>query len=148
VINRLSRRRLLLASATMLLPGASFGTPLASRVACFDWALAETLLALGIPPIGVVAANDWSRFVVEPALPTQTADLGLQQEVNFELLAELRPDLILLSPFLANFEPQLRKIAETMSLSVYDDNGPPLAQRETVMRVLAARRLYAVLSGT
>jgi ferric hydroxamate transport system substrate-binding protein len=138
-MNRPGRRRLLLASATILLPAIGFGAALTPRIACFDWALAETLIVLGISPIGVVAASDWPRFVVEPALPTKTLDLGLQQEVNFELLAELRPDLILLSPFMANIEPQLQKIAPTMNLSVYDDNGPPLALREKVMRVLAAR---------
>jgi ferric hydroxamate transport system substrate-binding protein len=138
VKNRFSRRHLLLGSAALILPGVALGVPGAARVACFDWALAETMLALGQPPVGIVAAGDWLRFVVEPPLPPQTADLGLQQEVNFELLAELRPDLILVSPFLANLKPQLERIAKTVSLSVYEDNGPPLAQREAVMREMAA----------
>jgi ferric hydroxamate transport system substrate-binding protein len=139
MLKPVSRREWMLASAAAMFMPLAFGTPLEPRIACFDWALAETLLALGVEPIGVVAANDWSRFVVEPVLPRRTADLGLQQEINFELLAELRPELILVSPFLANFEPQLRTIAQTLSLSVYEDNGPPLAQREAVMRTLASR---------
>jgi iron complex transport system substrate-binding protein len=116
--------------------GATTSTP---RVACLDWALAETMLALGAAPIGVVAASDWPRFVVEPALPPQVADIGLQQDINFELLATMRPDLILTSPFLEHFEPQLRRISPVLNLSIYDDNGPPLAQREAVTRTIAGR---------
>jgi hypothetical protein len=69
------------------------------RVAAMDWALAETMIALGHRPIAIVAANDWNRFVVEPSLPAGIVDLGLQPEINFELLASLDPDLILTSPF-------------------------------------------------
>jgi ABC-type Fe3+-hydroxamate transport system substrate-binding protein len=97
------------------------------------------MLALDALPIGVVAAGDWARFVVEPTLPARVADLGLQQDINFELLATMRPDLILTSPFLEHFEPQLRSIAPVVNLSIYDDGGPPLAQREVVTRSLAHR---------
>jgi len=103
-----------------------------------DWALAETLLALGHVPAGVVAASDWSRFVVAPALPEQVADLGLQQELNFELIASMRPDLILISPFLERLEPQLKRIAPTRNLSVYDPGETVLAQRIQVVKELAA----------
>jgi ABC-type Fe3+-hydroxamate transport system substrate-binding protein len=97
------------------------------------------MLALDATPIGVVAASDWARFVVEPALPAQVADIGLQQDVNFELVATMRPDLILTSPFLEHFEPQLRRIAPVVNLSIYDDSGLPLARREDVTRTLARR---------
>ena len=139
-MNRLGRRRLLTAMTCAPLPwllGAA-AIPL-PRIACLDWALAETMLALGTHPIAVVGASDWARFVVEPVLPPEIADLGLSQEINFELLASLRPDLILISPFLESLEPQLRRIARTMRLSVYDDSGKPLAQREAVTLVLGER---------
>ncbi len=134
----LTRRCLLISVAGLstVRAGATTSTP---RVACLDWALAETMLALDAPPIGIVAASDWPLFVVEPALPRQVADLGLQQDINFELLATLRPGLILTSPFLENFEPQLRRIAPVLNLSIYDDSGPPLAQREAVTRTLGQR---------
>jgi len=107
-------------------------------IVVLDWALAETLLALGHVPAGVVAASDWSRFVVAPALPEQVADLGLQQELNFELIASMRPDLILISPFLERLEPQLKRIAPTRNLSVYDPGETVLAQRIQVVKELAA----------
>jgi len=101
-------------------------------IASLDWALAETLLVLGVVPSAVVGASDWERFVVEPLLPNSVADLGLQQELNFERLAALRPRLILTSPFLAHLEPQLHDLAETANLSVFDGGGAPLSQRIAV----------------
>lgn len=106
-------------------------------VLALDWALAETLVALGKPPAGVVAVADWPRFVVEPALPATVADLGLQQELNLELMAALRPDLILVSPFLAHFEERLRRIAPVMNLSVYEKGDEPLGHRIRITRELA-----------
>jgi iron complex transport system substrate-binding protein len=96
------------------------------RVASLDWALAETMIALGQVPIAIVAASDWDRFVVEPPLPQGVIDLGLQQEINFELLASLKPDLILTSPFVQDAEPILKKISKTLSLSIFEKGTQPL----------------------
>jgi iron complex transport system substrate-binding protein len=109
------------------------------RVICLDWALAETMLALGATPAAIVSAGDWGRFVIEPELPAQVGDIGLQQDINFELVATLHPDLILTSPFLEHFESTLRRIAPVANFSIYNDNGPPLAQRVAVTRALAQR---------
>jgi len=133
-----TRRSILLGLAGLLATKAR-AEPVPRKVACLDWALAETMLALGAEPMAVVAAADWPRFVVEPELPSEIADLGLQQELNFELLAMLRPDLILISPFLGHLKPQLARIAPFVELSVFEDDGAPLAQRELVTRELSDR---------
>jgi ferric hydroxamate transport system substrate-binding protein len=109
------------------------------RVACLDWALAETMLALGHNPIALVAASDWNRFVVEPPLPSGVVDIGLQPEINFELLASLKPDLILTSPFVQYLEPVLEKIAETLRLSIFEKGALPLAQPQALTRILGER---------
>lgn len=96
------------------------------RVASLDWALAETMMALGQVPIAIVAASDWDRFVVEPPLPRGVVDLGLQQGINFELLASLKPDLILTSPFVQDAEPILKKIGKTLNLSIFEKGTLPL----------------------
>jgi iron complex transport system substrate-binding protein len=67
------------------------------------------------------------------------ADLGLQQEVNLELLASLRPDLILTSPFVQNVEPALRRIAETMRLSIFEKTAAPLDWPRALARTLGQR---------
>ncbi len=109
------------------------------RVAALDWALAETMIALGHTPIAIVAASDWNRFVVEPSLPPGVADLGLQPEINFELLASLKPDLILTSPFVQDLEPVVRRIAETLRLSIFENGTAPLAQPRALTRILGER---------
>jgi len=109
------------------------------RVAAVDWALAETMIALGHDPVAVVAASDWNRFVVEPSLPEHVADLGLQPEINFELLASLRPDLILTSPFSQDLEPGLRRIASVQRFSIFEPGSTPLAQPKTLTRALGVR---------
>jgi iron complex transport system substrate-binding protein len=109
------------------------------RVASLDWALAETMIALGQKPVALVAANDWDRFVIEPPLPSGVVDLGLQQEINFELLASLKPDLILTSPFVEDAEPILEKIAKTLRLSIFEKGTTPLAQPLFLTRTLGER---------
>jgi iron complex transport system substrate-binding protein len=137
------RRAVLQAMALGFVGACTARVPHASMqrggIVALDWALAETLVALGRPPSGVVAAADWRNFVVEPALPAGVADLGLQQDINLELLALLEPELILTSPFLAHLEPVLARIAPTLNLSVYALPERPLANRIHVTHVLAAR---------
>lgn len=109
------------------------------RVASLDWALAETMLALGRQPIAIVDAASWNKFVVEPPLPPGIVDLGLSTEINFELLASLRPDLILTSPFVQELEPALRRIGETLQLSVFEKSTLPFAQQQVLTRTLGQR---------
>jgi iron complex transport system substrate-binding protein len=114
-------------------------TSLPLRVASLDWALAETMMALGHDPIAIVAAADWNRYVVEPPLPRGVADLGLYPEINFELLATLAPDLILTSPFVQDLEPVLQRIAPVQRISIFEKSAVPLAQPREVTRVLGDR---------
>ncbi|WP_084399020.1 ABC transporter substrate-binding protein [Henriciella aquimarina] len=136
-----TRRNLLqtvgLATLAACSPGG-VGNATQEGVLTLDWALAETMIALGRSPAGVVAGADWKRFVIEPKLPEKTADLGLQQELNFELMASLKPTLILFSPFLEHLKPKFDRIARSEKLSVYDPSETPLGQRMQVSRDLAA----------
>jgi ferric hydroxamate transport system substrate-binding protein len=137
--SRFDRRRFIssVAIAALLERFAPAETGL--RVASLDWALAETMLALGQTPIGIVAASDWDRFVVEPPLPRSVIDLGLQQEINFELLASLKPDLILTSPFIQDAEPILKTISETLSLSIFEKGTHPLERPLLLTKVIGER---------
>lgn len=135
----LTRRNLVGAIAcSALLPRPLGASPAAQRVAVLDWAIAETLFALGEPPVALVAASDWNRFVVEPRLPAGTADIGVQQEVNFELLAALHPDLILTSPFSQDQEPALARIAPVRRFTVFEPTSSPLERPRRLTRELGA----------
>src|SRR6185295_9452790 len=96
--SKFDRRQIVVGLALSALLPRIASASVGLRVACLDWALAETMLALGHNPIAIVAARDWNRFVAGTPLPSSVADLGLQPEINFEVLASLKPDLILTSP--------------------------------------------------
>jgi ABC-type Fe3+-hydroxamate transport system substrate-binding protein len=133
------RRRFLAGLSLVALAPRRVMARTSPRVAALDWALAETMMALGHPPVGIVAASDWDRFVVEPALPAGVVDLGLYPEINVERLAALRPDLILTSPFVQTLEPVVRTIAPTLRLSIFEPGPVPLAQPRALARILGER---------
>ena len=95
----------------------------APRVVVFDWGLAETLLALGVAPVALSEAGGYREWVVEPALPPRVADAGLRIEPNFELIAAMRPDLILLTTELEPLRPFMERIARTETLAIYQPDG-------------------------
>lgn len=130
-------RRSFLAGLSLMLFSPIRAAASGLRVASLDWALAETMLALGHVPIAVVAAGDWKRFVIEPALPSTVADLGLQQGINLELLARLNPDLILTSPFIQNLDDVLPRIARTRRLSIFEPSAEPLEHPRALTRSIA-----------
>ncbi|WP_349369058.1 ABC transporter substrate-binding protein [Salinarimonas sp.] len=109
------------------------------RIASLDYGAATTLLALGLPPVAVADAADWDVWVVDPALPAGIVDLGDDLEPNMELLAAIRPELILLTPYLAPLAPTLERIAPVMTLTIYAEDGRPLARAEAQTLELAAR---------
>jgi len=131
------RRKFITALALPSLIGSAAARPAKARVVALDWALAETLLALGQSPLAIVAASDWSRFVVAPPLPPGVADLGLQQQINIELLATLKPDLILTSPFIESLDAVLPRIAATAKLSIFEKTPIPLDHPRALTRTVA-----------
>ncbi len=91
-----------------------------SRIATVDWTIAETLLALGVTPLAVGDAGPYQAWVGEPRLPAGVVDIGLRTQPNRELLAELKPDRILISPLAATLAPTLSRIAPVSTIALYD----------------------------
>ncbi|MBZ9558045.1 MULTISPECIES: iron-siderophore ABC transporter substrate-binding protein [unclassified Modicisalibacter] len=123
---------------TLLLAGPAAAAP---RLVTLDWTIAETLTALGMPPQGVAQTAAYRDWVAEPSLPDTVVDLGLRVQPNLELLADLDPDRILISPMFASLEPRLSHIAPVTTVSLYagsDALWPDL---------LAATRKLARLGG-
>ncbi|MBS9402149.1 ABC transporter substrate-binding protein [Halomonas sp. TRM85114] len=123
--------------------------PETPAVVTLDWTQAETLVALGIDPLGVAQIDAYHDWVGEPRMPESTVDLGLRNQPNLELLASLSPDHILISPMFANLTPRLSRIAPVENLALYTPPGDTWGQireltRETgalVDRTDAAERL-------
>ncbi|MDT8896028.1 iron-siderophore ABC transporter substrate-binding protein [Halomonas sp. I1] len=109
--------------ATLLTLCCFIGTPTAladpPHIATLDWTLAETLQALGTPPMAVAQIDAYHDWVGEPHLPDSVADLGLRTQPNLELLADLDPDRILISPMFANLTPRLSRIAPVKNFTLY-----------------------------
>lgn len=144
----LSRRALLLgglAAGSLACPfpvGAALaGNGLSGRrlrVVAMDFGLAETLIEMGLAPIAVPDPNTWADWVVEPALPADIVNLGTDREPNLELVAALKPDLIVTTPFLDDITPLLERFAPTQTFSVYaPPPGPLYARSISATRELA-----------
>lgn len=141
---------LLWALSLTALPASAAAPP---RVVALSWEMVEHLLQLGITPLAVADAADYRRWVVRPTLPADVPDAGSRTEPNLELLAELKPDLILITPLLADIRPQLERIAPVQVYGDFtQDQDNRLLQRRNFLDLasqlqrtpLAERKLQAM----
>ncbi|APO78707.1 ferrichrome ABC transporter substrate-binding protein (plasmid) [Rhizobium etli 8C-3] len=126
----------------------------ARRVATLDWALLETLLAIGANVVAAPELRQFGHIVVKPEVPASVADLGLRGTPNFEVLRFARPDLIFSSNFYAWADARMRLIAPVENHAVYKPREDPydLAQQTTLsigerLELGAARQLTEELAG-
>ena len=133
-------RRTLLGSlaATAILPGLPALARPFPRIVSLDYGLASTLLSLGVVPVAVSELADWDKWVVEPRMPDGVINLGSSFEVNFEILAALKPDIILTTPYLEDIRPKLESYGQVLRLSIFESgNGPILPAAIAATRKLA-----------
>lgn len=104
------------------------------RVVTFDLATLDTLTTLGVPVVGVpkVALPEQLAKRIGP----ETARVGTLFDPDYEAVAALAPDLIVVALRSAPKFAELAKIAPTIDLSVGTDD--PLAEAEANVRTLAA----------
>jgi ferric hydroxamate transport system substrate-binding protein len=95
------------------------------RVVSLDYGLAQTLIELGVPPVGLIDTPGWADWPVEPPLPASVANIGSAHEVNMELLQLLKPDLIISTPYLEWVRPQLEQIAPVKSFPIHALGSSP-----------------------
>lgn len=99
------------------------GTP--KRIVALEWLYAEDVLALGIQPVGIAdieGMNKWVNIPVE--IGADVTDVGTRQEPNLEIIASLKPDLIigLKSNLEGNYE-SYKNIAPTLVFDPYPAEG-------------------------
>jgi len=99
------------------------------RIVALEWGFVESLLALGIQPVGVADINGYQQYVnIPPKLANTVKDVGTRQEPNLEAIAQLQPDLILGVTFRHQaIVSTLERIAPTELFSPYSKNVSPLA---------------------
>ncbi|SDL23022.1 iron complex transport system substrate-binding protein [Modicisalibacter muralis] len=139
----LTRRLLMMALVALLLPSMTVRAANAeptetSKIVTLDWTLAETLLALGVTPLGVAQIDAYHSWAGN-RMPDAVTDIGLRAQPNLELLASLDPERILISPMFASLEPRLSHIAPVKTLGIY------LAEGDTWSNMLAVTREMARL---
>lgn len=108
------------------------------RVVTLDWALTETVLSLGVEPVGVADIKGYKSWVGEPEVGDKAIDVGSRREPNFESLLKLNPDVILISKQMSAAYPQLNAIAPTLAYSIYNSDKTPLISAISVTRDLGA----------
>ncbi|MGR0184872.1 iron-siderophore ABC transporter substrate-binding protein [Azospirillum aestuarii] len=118
------RHALGLAAGAVLLPCLGHAAS-GRRVAVIDWAGLETALALGIVPVAATELIQFRKVVVEPEVPDSVIDLGLRGTPNYEALTLAEPDLILTSNYYEGQRASLVRVAETLSLPIYQPGVPP-----------------------
>ncbi len=111
-----------LAAAMLPLGGAPLRADGRRRIAAIDWAAAESLMALGLPPLAVADTGYFNQRMPQ-ALPPQTQDIGPFWAVNLELLDRLRPDLIFLGAPSLFMTPLLKDIAPVEVVAEGDSGG-------------------------
>nr|WP_281505993.1 ABC transporter substrate-binding protein [Chromohalobacter nigrandesensis] len=130
----------LLSLALLVLLAGSYNASAADtpRIATVDWTIAETLLALGVTPVGVAQTDAYREWVGAPPLPDEVVDIGLRAQPNRELLAQLAPDRILLSPMFSTLAPSLGRIAPTDTVALYTPGSDLWTRLKSATREIAA----------
>lgn len=102
----------------LIVPLANAEEP--KKLVTFDYAIADTLAALQRPPIAMAGLVQYRKLNQEHLLP-DTLELGLRFQPNFEYLASLEPDAVLISPPAhLNLENKLSDIADVIKIQLFD----------------------------
>ncbi|MBX5041921.1 ABC transporter substrate-binding protein [Rhizobium lentis] len=149
-----SRRQFLAGAAASLSAPALSRAAGSVRVATLDWALLETLLAIGANVVAATELRQFREAAVTPEVPATVSDLGLRGTPNFEVLRLARPDLIFNSNFYAWADERIRLIAPVESHAIYKPRESPflLAEQVTLaigerLQLAAAKELTEELSA-
>ncbi|EUB99198.1 ABC-type transporter, periplasmic subunit [Rhizobium sp. CF080] len=133
-VQQFTRRTVLSAAAVLAAARVPRAQEAGPRVATLDWALLETLLAIGANVVAATELRQFRQVAIKPDVPEGVADLGLRGTPNFEVLRFARPDLILNSNFYAWADPLMSRIAPVESHPIYKPGESPylLAEQATL----------------
>ncbi|MCQ1570465.1 ABC transporter substrate-binding protein [Neorhizobium galegae] len=138
-MQQFTRRTMLSATAALAATRVLRAQDVGPRVATLDWALLETLLAIGANVVAATELRQFRQVAIRPDVPEGVADLGLRGTPNFEVLRFARPDLILNSNFYAWADPLMSRIAPVETHSIYKPGESPYILAEQATRAIGAR---------
>ncbi|MES1947313.1 periplasmic binding protein [Salinisphaera sp. C84B14] len=95
----------------------------APRLAVIDWGQAQTLIAIGAPPVAMSQIPAYNEWVAAPDVPEGVRDLGLRVQPNMELLSQLDIDVITITSMYSGLSERLAPIAPVKTIDIYDGQG-------------------------
>lgn len=107
-----------------------------AQVATVDWTIAETLLAIDAPVSSIAQQADYHAWVGKPRIPESATDMGLRTQPNLELLSQLPPKQLLISPMFASLAPRLEKVVPVTSLALYSPGADIWQEMQALTREL------------
>ncbi|WP_395824470.1 ABC transporter substrate-binding protein [Elstera sp.] len=108
----------LLGLGLVLAGGRAMAAP--NRIVTLEFMATESVLALGVTPIGAADSAGYRGWVSGQPLPTRVTDVGTRQEPSLEAIASLKPDLIIGPAMrLKPIEARLQSLATTVLLEGY-----------------------------
>ena len=85
------------------------------RIVTIEWTYSENLLALGIQPVGMADIKGFGEYVKTPTpIAASVKDVGGRGQASMEVIAALKPDLIINQSGDYSQREQLSKIAPTL----------------------------------
>ncbi|AQS35507.1 ABC-type Fe3+-hydroxamate transport system, periplasmic component [Shewanella psychrophila] len=93
-----------------------------NRVAVLNWDVAEQVLELGITPIAMPDIDGYREWVMKPQVPESVSDIGTRVEPNFQRLAALKPDVIIIASPQLDLLPKLEQIAPVLFFQTYSEH--------------------------
>lgn len=107
------------------------------RVVALSWAVAEELLALGVTPVGVADIRGYQDWVAQPVMPDGVIDVGSRSEPSLEVIATLKPDLVVIGSQQGALLDRLEPIAPVLYFDNYRADHDNLVAIDTAFLSLA-----------
>ncbi|MFD3540099.1 ABC transporter substrate-binding protein [Streptomyces sp. NPDC058662] len=114
----------------------------AENVVGTEWNVVESLVSLGVQPVGVADVKGYKTWNTAVPLTNEPKDIGTRGEPSMDTIAALKPDLVIATSDLpAAALKQLRDIAPVLELKAADAADP-------IGRMTANLDLIAQATGT
>ncbi|WP_045743581.1 iron-siderophore ABC transporter substrate-binding protein [Actinoplanes rectilineatus] len=109
----------------------------ATKVVSLEWGPTETLLALGVKPVGAADVKGYNTYDTQAPLDAATADLGTRGEPSLDAIMALTPDLVVTTVDLP--ENVIKQIADQVPVIAIkgSDGADPIGYMRKTVTLLA-----------
>ncbi|NIK56771.1 ABC transporter substrate-binding protein [Kribbella shirazensis] len=109
----------------------------AAKVVVLEWGAAESLVSLGVMPVGVADTKGYTNWVTAEKLDPSVKDVGTRGEASVDAIVALNPDLVITTTDeAANNITQLEKAAPVLVIRG-SDAAKPIEQMKTNLDLIA-----------